>query len=473
MQAIFKKYDLRGIVGEQFSVDDSYDITRAITSFFQSKYPNLKNIAIGMDGRASSPAIKEQVCQAIIDCGFNVHFIGLCTTPALYFACNVLDIDAGIMITASHNPKEYNGFKLVLQKESIWGDDITKIYHIYLAKQFTTSLTKGIYNEQDIINSYVDYLVDSFRHLIGSELNLVIDCGNGSAGAVIPKLIAKLNWPNVKILYPEVDGSYPNHEPNPVELENMLAVQDFLAHNQTTQFGVGLDGDCDRVAAMTKSGELIPGDILLGIFALSLINTSQTQANLKTPVVVMDSKCSSAITRTLEQNMIKCYISPTGNAFIKSYMQQYSGTIGGELSGHYCFKDRHFGFDDGIYAMLRLCELLITTKNTLDDLTNLFPKTYCSPEIRITCSEKQKQLILEDTKNTCSLWPNSKIIDLDGVRVQTNDGWLLVRGANTEPAISIRVEGYSEQALKNLKLDLFEIIAKHIDHKQLANKLEF
>jgi phosphomannomutase len=472
MQAIFKKYDLRGIVGEQFSIDDSYDIAKAIIGFFKFKYPNLKNIAIGMDGRSSSPAIKAQVCQAIIDCGFNAHFIGLCTTPALYFACNTLDVDAGIMITASHNPKEYNGFKLVLQKESIWGDDITKIYHLYLAKKFDTTLNKGVYREQDIINSYVDYLVDSFKHLIGSNLNFVIDCGNGSAGAVIPKLIAKLNWKNVKILYPEIDGNYPNHEPNPVELQNMLAVKDFLVHNQAAQFGIGLDGDCDRMAAMTKSGQLIPGDLLLGIFALSLKDKNRTQINMNPTIVIMDSKCSSSIARTLEQNEIKCYISPTGNAFIKSYMQQYQGTIGGELSGHYCFKDRHFGFDDGIYAMLRLCELLILTNNKLENLISLFPKAYCSPEIRITCTDNQKKIILDDTKNTCCLWPNSKIIDLDGVRVQTNDGWLLVRGANTEPAISIRIEGYSQQALDKLKLDLFEIIAKHIDHKQLINKLE-
>lgn len=465
MQAIFKKYDLRGIVGQQFSIADSYDITRAIISFFKIKYPNLKNIAIGMDGRSSSPEIKNQVANAIVNSGLNAHFIGLCTTPALYFACNTLDVDAGIMITASHNPKEYNGFKLVLQKESIWGDDITQIYHTYLSKDFINASIPGNYFTHDLVDSYINDLVTKFAHLKDSLINFVIDCGNGAGGAVIPKLIARLNWQNVTILYSEVDGNYPNHEPNPVELKNMLAVQDFLASNTASLFGIGLDGDCDRVAAMTKQGDLIAGDLLLGVFALNLDKKYQ-------PSVVLDTKCSSLVIKVLTEHQIPTYVSPTGHAFIKSYLQKHNGVLGGELSGHYCFKDRYFGFDDGIYAMLRLCEILSTQDRSLTSILAQFPKGYCSPEFRIACTENQKNLILSTMHQVCSSWPNSSVSTLDGVRVQTEIGWILVRAANTEPVISVRIEANSNANLQKLKLDLFEILAQHLDQADLVTKLD-
>jgi phosphomannomutase len=465
MQSIFKKYDLRGIVGEQFSISDSYDITRSIISYFKIKYPKLENIAIGMDGRSSSPEIKNQVCQAIIDSGFNAHFIGLCTTPALYFACNTLDVDAGIMITASHNPKEYNGFKLILQKESIWGDDITKIYEIYLSKNFVSSKLIGKYFTHNLIENYIDNLVQSFKHLVGDKISFAIDCGNGAGGVVIPKLIEKLNWKNVSVLYPEVDGDYPNHTPDPTEIENMLDLQALLIKNNKLEFGIGLDGDCDRMAAMTKNGNLIAGDLMLGIFALNLDQATNR-------VIVMDSKCSSIISQTLNKQDITCHISPTGHAFIKSYVKKYQANLGGELSGHYCFTDRHFGFDDGIYAMLRLCEIVIQNNYDLVSLVNQFPKAYCSPEIRIACTNVQKDLIINSIQTICSKWPKTIISNLDGVRVQTPSGWFLVRAANTEPVISMRIEGQSVNDLKTLKLDLLEIISNQIDKKLLITKFD-
>jgi phosphomannomutase/phosphoglucomutase len=464
MQAIFRKYDLRGIVGTQFHIQDSYQITQAIITYFKQKFPDLKNVAVGMDGRTSSPAIKTLVCKALVDAGLNAHFIGICPTPAMYFACHTLKVDAGIMITASHNPKEYNGFKLVLQKESIWGADIEAIKEICLTKSFYTSSNTGNLIEHDIIDSYIDSFAQEFKHLIGNNLNFVIDCGNGVGGAVIPKLVTKMQWQNVAVLYAEIDGDYPNHNPNPVELKNMLDVRSYLASNPYCNFGVGLDGDGDRVGAMTKAGYLIPGDLLLGIFALNMDKKYN-------PAVVMDVKCSEAIPKILTANNIPYYISPTGHAYIKNCLKEQGATLGGELSGHYCFKDRHFGFDDGIYAILRLCEILVQTKNSLKSFLAKFPKTYCSPEFRIPCKESQKNLIIKDTKDTCSLWPNTKIIALDGVRVQTKDGWAIVRAANTEPAISMRIEGYSEQALIKLKQDFFKILSKHLDNQQLITTM--
>lgn len=465
MQVIFKKYDLRGIVGQEFNISDAYDITRAIITYFKKIYPDLKNLAVGMDGRISSPDIKTQVCRAIVDSGLNAHFIGLCTTPALYFACHTLNVEAGIMITASHNPKEYNGFKLVLQKESVWGEQIEKIYEIYCSKSFIPFTLQGNYYEHELIKNYIDDLVNRFSHLKNAKLNLVIDCGNGSAGVVIPQLIQKLKWENATILYPEINGEYPHHEPNPVELKNMLDVQKTLNNHPHYELGIGFDGDCDRVAAMTKQGDLIAGDLLLGLFGLNL-------AKEYSPTVILDSKCSDTVTKTLNKHGVKTYISPTGFAYIKSYLKIHQGTLGGELSGHFCFKDRYFGFDDGIYAMLRLCEILINKEKTLNQLVSVFPKSYCSPEFRIACNELQKKMMLEQTQKQCSAWPQTTITTLDGVRVQTPEGWFLIRPANTEPMISLRIEGNSAPALEKLKLDLFTILAPYVNCHELAVKMD-
>lgn len=465
IQEIFRKYDLRGEVGKHFLPSDAYQITLAIITYFKQLQPSLKNIAVGMDGRTHSGEIKQYVCQAIIDSGLNAHFIGLCPTPALYFACHNLPVDAGIMITASHNPKEDNGFKLVLNRESIWDQGIVEIAKIFHDQTFITSETVGHYFEHDLITQYVETLYQEFKHLENANLNFVIDCGNGTAGVIIPKLIQKLNWKNITVLYPEVDGNYPNHNPNPVEHENMLMVEQLLQREFDLQFGVGLDGDCDRFAAMTKSGFLIPGDQLLGLFALHIEKKYQ-------PAVVMDVKCSEAIGRILKSAQIPYYISPTGHAYIKSYLKEHQATIGGELSGHFCFKDRHTGYDDGIYALLRLCEILIQTKQDLQTLINIFPTTYCSPEVRLHCSEETKNLVVKAAWEACAKWPNTEILALDGIRIQTEIGWAVVRAANTEAAISLRIEGYSAQALQQLKQDLFTILAPHVDAKLLADKLQ-
>ncbi len=465
IQEIFRKYDLRGEVGKHFLPSDAYQITQAIVTYFKQTEPNLKNIAVGMDGRTHSEEIKEYVCQAIIDTGINVHFIGLCPTPALYFACHNLPVDAGIMITASHNPKEDNGFKLILKKESVWDQAIVEIAKIFNTKSFSTNAIPGNYFEHDLIPQYIDTLYQEFKHLENANLKFVLDCGNGTAGVVIPALIKKLNWNHVTILYPEVDGNYPNHNPNPVEAKNMLTVTTILQHNANLEFGAGLDGDCDRFAAMTKTGFLIPGDQLLGLFALHIDKKYN-------PSAVMDVKCSEAIGKVLNQAQIPCYISPTGHAYIKSYLKEHQATIGGELSGHFCFKDRHIGYDDGIYALLRLCEILIQTKQELQTLIDIFPTTYCSPEVRLACPEETKFLVVKAAWDACAKWQNTKIVALDGIRIQTEIGWAVVRAANTEAAISLRIEGYSAAALDQLKHDLFIILSPHLDAKLLAQKLE-
>ena len=259
-ESIFREYDIRGKVGSEIIIDQVYDLTRAIAFYLVQKNPALKIIVVGMDGRISSPAIKESMIRALCDGGFNVIDIGLCPSPVLYFGMHTLAADAGLMITASHNPKEYNGIKILLGTQTIWGNQIKEIGRAYRQKNFLpVSSSKGTVKKYSLINDYIAWLKSHFSSLVGMPLAAVIDCGNATGSTVIPILIQKMQWKSVQALCAEVDGTSCNHEADPTIEKNMLDVKKALATTYA-MIGIGLDGDCDRMDAMTKSGFLVPGD---------------------------------------------------------------------------------------------------------------------------------------------------------------------------------------------------------------------
>lgn len=385
LDAIFREYDIRGKVGSEFIIDQTYDITRAIITYFKSKNPLVKTVAVGMDGRISSPAIKEQMISALQDTGINVIFIGTCPSPVLYFGLYELPVEAGLMITASHNPKEYNGIKICLGTKTVWGDSIRIIRDLYKAKKLAPVIAeKGTLHEIHLVDAYVAWLQEHFKSLKGMPLSAVIDCGNGAGGTVLPELIAAMDWPNIRLQCVEVDGQYPNHEADPTVEKNMLDVKITLATTQAS-IGIGLDGDCDRMDAMTKAGFLVPGDQLLAVFAQEVLNEFPGSA------VIFDVKASQGLIELLEKWGAKPCMSPCGHAIIKEHMMQNNAKIGGELSCHFMFHDRYFGYDDGIYAMMRLFEIMHKTGKSLDELIKIFPKKFSSPEIRIECPEEKKR----------------------------------------------------------------------------------
>jgi len=456
-ESIFKKYDIRGQVGKDFAIEDTYDLSLAIAFFLKQQKHDIKSIAIGMDGRTHSQGIKEQICKGFIDSGFNVTFIGLCTTPALYFATHVINVDAGIMITASHNPKEDNGLKITLEKESIWAEQIETIKNLYKQKANIKSQITGTYKEHDIIEEYTNWLTEHFKDLIGSEINTIIDCANGAAGTVLPTLIKKMNLKNTTLLYGELDGNFPNHEPDPTVEKNMQDLKTKLSERKY-DFGVGFDGDCDRVAIMTNNGQLIPGDQLLAVFSQFILKN-----NTNKNTVVFDIKCSSGLTEILKTLGLEACISPTGFAYVKDLMKKHNALLGGELSGHYCFKDRYFGYDDGIYAMLRVYEIIKISGKSLNTLLKAFPKRISSPEFRIECPEFKKIEIINKAKKILAKKPNTKIIEIDGIRAQMKYGWGILRASNTQAMLSLRFEGNSEVDLLKVKQDFFDAMTADSD----------
>jgi phosphomannomutase/phosphoglucomutase len=460
----FREYDIRGIVGQEIPIEATYDLASAIVVYFKQKQPKLSKIALAMDGRIHSQAIKENVTQAIIDAGIDVLWLGICPTPALYFSQHTTSADAGIMITASHNPKEYNGLKLCLNKESVCGNAIREIRTLYKNSIHVQSEKKGTLIDQPIHNAYISWLIDQFEHLKNLAMPLVMDCGNGVAGTIVPELVRRLGWQHTTILFAEVDGTYPHHDADPTIEKNMADVKHVLA-TTSCELGLGFDGDADRVAAMTKEGYLIPGDKLLALLAKPIIKEQHGA------IVVCDVTSSSALLQVIECWGGKCFMVPTGHASIKAAMKKEHAAIGGELSCHFTFADKYFGFDDGIYAALRLIEYIHTSGQKLSDLINVFPPVHSSPSIRIPCDCSHVAEMIEAVKKHYEKQPETTILAIDGIRVTTPYGWGLIRASNTQPVISLRFESKTASDLAQIKNEFARILSAYFDQDTLSKYL--
>jgi len=462
---IFREYDIRGIVGDELVIEQVYDLARAIVTFFKKKYPNATTIIVGRDGRTHSPVIFSHITNAITDMGLHVIDIGICPTPATYFAACFLNIPIALAITASHNPKQYNGIKMV----GVWGAQIQEIKNIFQQKAFDSNISgiSGTIRTHDIISDYIEYLANHFSHLKKYPIKAVIDCGNGAAGSVIPELIKKMEWPNIKLLCETVDGTFPNHEADPTVRKNMLDVIEALEQNQELEVALGFDGDADRMNPMTKSGHLVPGDQMLGIYAQYMLK------DFPGATVVFDIKSSGGLIDFLTKHNGVPYMSPSGHSIIKERMAATKALLGGELSCHFFFHDRYFGYDDGIYAALRLFEILHATQKTLDQLLQDFPKKVSSPEFRIMClSDSQKTVIVEHVKTIFAARKDLELITIDGVRAHMNYGWGLARASNTQPAISLRFESDTQEGLHHVKTDFFNALQPYFEEQRLRKDLE-
>ena len=461
---IFREYDIRGKVGSEFDINQTYDLTRAIACYLKEQDPSIEAIAVAMDGRLSSPLIKDFMIQALRDGGLNVFFIGVCPSPVLYFSLYQLPVQAGLMITASHNPKEYNGIKISLGTKTVWGQQIKEIGNYYRTKKFLPMVNKGWIKEYFLHDDYINWLFNHFPSLVAMPLSVVIDCGNATGGTILPQLIKKMQWDAVQLLYPEVDGNYPNHEPDPTVAANMAHVKMLLSET-TTQVGIGLDGDCDRVAAMTKSGFLIPGDQLLAVFAQDILKKNVGSS------IVMDIKASLGLIELVQEWKAQPIMAPCGHAIIKEYMEKHKALIGGELSCHFFFNDRHFGYDDGIYAMMRLFEIITMSGQSLEELISIFPKKYSSPEIRLECSEEKKPIIIEFLKKEFASKKDLGLLTLDGIRVTYPNGWANVRSSNTQSVLSMRFEADSLKNLDHIKNDFIELLTSYFDKQVLMKTI--
>lgn len=445
---LFRQYDIRGKIGTEIAIDDFYYLTHAIISFLKTQ-GDCQAIVLGMDGRIHSQAIFQQIAAAAKLAGVDLYFLGVCSTPITTFADYQLPVQASLMITASHNPAEYNGLKISYQKLAIEGEKLQQVYDLFARKVVVYGDVQGqVFDMSNMTDLYVDHLVDQFLHLKKFDHKVFIDCGNGTAGPILEKLIAKMGWSQVQLLFPEVDGTYPNHVADPTDVENIEFLLEQL-HTHQDYFGIGLDGDCDRVAVITGTQGLLSADKLLTLFAQAM----------QAKIVVADIKSSSVIAFSQAQIIL----SPTGCANIKLTMDKHQALLAGELSGHFFFKDRHTGYDDGIYAMLRFFEILMIKNIRCDDLITTLPETFATKDIRIPCSDSSKFMIVNEIKAQLLQDDRYKTTIIDGVRFETDDSWGLIRAANTQPMLSVCCQASSPEKLQEMKIKLITLLQPYLE----------
>lgn len=462
---IFREYDIRGKVGAELVLNQVYDLTRAILTYFASQNTIVKTIVVGMDGRISSPAIKDHMINALRDSGIEVVFIGVCTSPVLYFALHTLNVDAGLMITASHNPKEYNGIKICLGIKTVWGKQIQEIKKIYGDKTFLPlAAQKGSLAEHSIVPAYVQWMVNHFSDLKNSDIPFIIDCGNGAGAVVIPQLVSAMGWAHVQQLCCTLDGNYPHHEADPTSVKNMLDVKQALAVTDAA-FGIGLDGDADRMGVMLKNGTLVLGDQLLALFAQELL------AHHPHAAVVFDVKMSQGLVDLVTLWQGKPVMSPCGHALIKEHMHEHQAILGGELSCHFIFADDYFGFDDGIYAMMRLLRIIKNSGKSLEQLIAIFPQRFTTWDARIECDENQKQEIIGALKKELQMITGARLVTIDGVRITTDYGWGIIRASNTQPMINMRFESDTKDGLARIAEHVIMLVKPYLDEQKVRQHL--
>ncbi len=482
---IFREYDIRGLVDQEIDINNINKLTKAILKYFAKQDNKIKNIIVGMDGRTHSPIIKQKVIEAANQSGISVIDIGLVPTPVFYFALfspNLPEASSGLIITASHNPKDYNGMKICLNTKSVWGTQIKEIKNIYKHDSNLENFKINNINinnrheclrKHDIVTEYIDWMTEHFSHLKNLDINAVIDCGNGTAGVIFPRLIKAMGWKNVKLLFEEVDGNFPNHEANPTNIENMTDILKILqSKNYNYNVGIGLDGDCDRMNPMTKSGVLVPGDKLLALYSKAIVETSIVDTNISNNIssdisIVFDIKSSDALVEYLESIGVKPCVAPSGHSIIKDHLYKNNAKLAGEISCHFFFNDRYFGYDDGIYAGLRLFELLENSDQTFDEMLKTLPKKVSSPEYRITCADDKKSIVVNGVKKIFGARKDCELITIDGVKAITPYGWGLVRASNTQPAICLRFESDTQEGLEKVRNDFCKALEPHFSKETL------
>jgi phosphomannomutase / phosphoglucomutase len=455
-ESLFKEYDIRGKVGTELVLEEVYALGQAIAYYYLSKVGSSMTVVVGKDGRTHSPFIAQELIRALRDSGISVVDLGLCPTPIMYFSLHVLPVDAGLMVTASHNNEEYNGIKLCIGKEALWGPQIQKIKEFFQAKKGYKASVAGTYKELSMVERYTSWLAQQFRGLKNMPIPLVIDCAQGAAGPSIKVLHTLLGWESVDLINETVDGTFACHEPDPTVEKNMHQLKERVI-KKNAHFGIGFDGDGDRMAVILSSGELVPGDKLVALFAQSIVRKRKGSS------VVCDVKCSRLVHDVITTEGSQCYRSPSGHSLIKHHMRTKNALFGGEYSCHFFFKDRYFGYDDGIYAAFRLCELILESGKRLEDLLGQFPSYVSSPEIRIACAIEVRDKLIESAHNFFGSQKEASLSTIDGVQAILPYGWGLVRSSHTQPEICLRFESHTHEGLARIKKDFYHILKDHIN----------
>jgi len=450
---IFRAYDIRGQIDINLNEQIAKQIGKAVGT--KSIRAGQRNVAVGFDGRLSSPKLAQAVIAGLLSCGCEVIDLGMIPTPVLYFATHHTQANSAIMITGSHNPPDYNGFKITIGGDSLANKQITELYHL-IEKQDFNSRPQGKITTLDIKNDYLEAITSHIK--LHKKLKVVIDCGNGVAGVIAPQLFAQLGCEVVELCC-EVDGNFPHHHPDPAKLENLtILINAVKQHN--ADIGLAFDGDADRVGVTTNSGKLIYPDVLLQLFAQDVLSRNPKAQ------IIFDVKCSQQVAKTIQHHNGKPLMWKTGHSLIKKKMRETGALLGGEMSGHIFFKERWFGFDDGLYSATRLLEILSKSEQSADDLFNQFVQPLSTPEISIKVKESEKFDIINNLQQI-NAWQNGNVCTLDGIRVDYADGFGLIRASNTTPLLIARFEATTKKQLLNIQHIFFTHLKQVAEHLNL------
>jgi len=432
---MFREYDIRGVADKDMTDADVRDIGKGVgTYLIQHGHSKL---TVGRDCRITSDRYAAKVIEGLRSTGCDVVDIGVCPTPVFYFSIKHLEKEGGIMVTASHNPPEYNGFKLCKDLDSIHGEEIQKIRHIIERQAF--AIGQGALTTADVVTPYKKYLSENIN--IPGPIRVGVDAGNGTAGVIAVPILKNLGC-EVHDIYCDMDGTFPNHEADPTVLKNMRDLIR-LVKEKDLDVGIGYDGDGDRIGVVDRNGNIVFGDKLIIIFAREILSRKPGST------FISEVKCSQTLYDDIEKHGGRAIMWRTGHSLIKEKMKAENAALAGEMSGHMFFADRYFGFDDAVYASCRLLEILSHTGKDIGDLLSDVPKTFTTPEIRVDCPDEIKFKVVD--KVTEHFRRENTVIDIDGARVLFDDGWGLVRASNTQPALVLRFEALSEWRLAQIR----------------------
>ena len=442
---IFRAYDIRGIVDEALTEEGIFKIGKAIGTYILSE--GRSSILTARDGRISGPRLLNQFQKGVMSSGCNVVDIGEVPTPLLYFSTFKTDISDGVMLTGSHNPKNYNGLKIVINKRSMTSEKIKKIKSMIEEEDFMDG--SGKFTSLDIKDDYLKVLQEKIK--INSKMKVCLDCGNGVGGVIAPHAF-KLLGLDVIELYSEVNGNFPNHHPDPSDPKNLKDLQKKVLETNS-DLGIALDGDGDRVGLIDNKGDIVFPDAYMMLLAEVLLRKKSKGS------IVFDVKCSTNLEKVIKNFNGTPIMSRTGHSYIKSKIIETNALLGGEMSGHIFFNDDWYGFDDAIYSALRIIEVLSKNKLKPHEVFNSYPKHFSTPEINLKVPEEVKFKIIDELKTLIN--PSEYVlIDIDGIRLESENSWGLVRASNTSPNLVLRFEGKTESDLLEIKNYFKEILSK-------------
>jgi len=440
--AIFREYDIRGLAETELTSPEISDLGRALGTLLQRK--SGPNINLGRDCRLSSPRLHDALLDGLLASGCHVTDIGVVPTPLLYFSAVHLQADGAVMITGSHNPAEFNGFKTVCGSGTIHGEDIQEVRRIIESRQFATGA--GAHRCADVSDAYLDAVAEQFS--FERRIKVVADAGNGTAGPVMHRLLQRLNC-DAKELFFEMDGRFPNHHPDPTVPANLAHLQQTVRATGA-DLGIAFDGDSDRIGAVDEQGNVIYGDMLMLIYGREILSRKPGAT------FIGEVKCSQIMYDELKRLGGNPIMYKTGHSLIKAKMKQEHAELAGEMSGHMFFADRYFGYDDALYAACRLMEIVARSGRPLSAQLADVPRTVATPEIRVDCPDDRKFGVVEQV--AAHFRKTHNVIDVDGVRVLFDEGWGLLRASNTQPVLVMRFEASTPALLAQYQAELDRVL---------------